>query len=382
MSRRPPGGTAGAGPGRRRAPRRRRANLAPTAAKVGLPPGEAVYTGIERDDEVRARLVSNDAGPYDVHPELPLDDALAALATRTPGRVHWLDVVGVHDVGALQEAGRVLGLHPLTIEDLAHVGQRPKVEPYEDYLLLIARTWSVAPALAGATPALRDEQVAIVLRGDLVVTFQERPNDAIEALRTRWSRDRGRARTAGAPYLVYALLDLLVDQGFVATEALSESLSTLEEGVLAAPGTRFLEQLTELQRELAHLRRVAAATRSLTATLRREPPIELERRLTELRDVDDHALQVVEAVDTLREVAGNLHQTYAAVVAERTNEVVRVLTLFTAAFMPITFVAAVYGMNFVVMPELGWPWGYAAVWAVMVTIMVSTVVWFRRRHWF
>jgi hypothetical protein len=114
-----------------------------------------------------------------------------------------------------------------------------------------------------------------------------------------------------------------------------------------------LEQLTELQRELAHLRRVAAATRQMTATLRREPPVELERRLTELRDVDDHALQVLEAVDTLREVAGTLHQTYAAVLAERTNEVVRVLTLFTAAFMPITFVAAVYGMNFVVMPELG-----------------------------
>ena len=379
MSRRPPG-PGGGSSGRKRPPRRRRASLAPTAAKVGLPPGEPVYTGIARDDEVRARLVSNDAGPYDVHPELSLDDALAALVTSPPGRVHWLDVVGVHDVAALREAGRVLGLHPLTVEDLAHVGQRPKVEPYDGYLLLIARTWSVAPALAGAVPALRDEQVAIVLRGDLVVTFQERPHEAIEALRTRWSRDRGRAKAGGAPYLVYTLLDLLVDQGFVATEALSEALSTLEEDVLA-PGTRFLEQLTELQRELAHLRRVAGATRALTATLRREPPIELEPRLTELRDVDDHALQVLEAVDTLREVAGTLHQTYAAVVAERTNEVVRVLTLFTAAFMPITFVAAVYGMNFVGMPELDWSWGYATAWGVMVVIGVSTVLWFRRRRW-
>jgi len=119
----------------------------------------------------------------------------------------------------------------------------------------------------------------------------------------------------------------------------------------------------------------------LTATLRREPPAELESHLAGLRDVDDHALQVLEAVDTLREVAGTLHQTYAAVVAERTNEVVRVLTLFTAAFMPITFVAGVYGMNFVGMPELGWRWGYLAAWAVMATIAAVTLLWFRRRRW-
>jgi magnesium transporter len=377
-------GGSGRGPGRRRPPRRRRADLAPSAAKVGLPPGEAVYTGIERDDDVRAHLVTYDGTSFVARADLSLGRALEALeagAARAAGHVRWLDVVGVHDVDALREAGRALGLHALTVEDLANVGQRPKVEPHDGYLLLIARAWSVGPAVADAVPALRDEQVAIVLQGDLVVTFLERPHAAIDALRTRWSRDRGRARASGAGYLVYALLDLLVDEGFVATEALSEALSTLEERVLDAPDGRVLEQLTELQRELAHLRRVAAATRQMTATLRREPPVELEPRLTELRDVDDHALQVLEAVDTLREVAGTLHQTYAAVLAERTNEVVRVLTLFTAAFMPITFVAAVYGMNFVVMPELGWRWGYAAVWGVMATIGIATVVWFRRRRW-
>ena len=375
---------------RRRPPRRHRTNLAPTTAKVGLPPGELRYTGTPRDDDVRAHLVAFDGSTVRSRTDLSLPDAVAAATSGLEigagpaggaGGARWLDVVGVHDVEALREVGRALQLHPLTLEDLAHVGQRPKVEPYDGYLMLIARSWTVGPAIAGTAPALRDEQVAIVLRGDLVVTFRERPHEGIDALRARWGRGRGRVREGGAAYLTYALLDLLVDQGFVATEALSEALAALEERVLEAPEPAVLTQLTELQRELAHLRRVAAATRQLTATLRREPPVELGTWLEELRDVDDHALQVQEAVDTLREVGATLHQTYAAAVAERTNEVVRVLTLFTAVFMPITFVAAVYGMNFVNMPELGWSWGYLAAWAVMAGLFVGTVAWFRRRRW-
>jgi magnesium transporter len=372
---------------RRRPPRRHRSNLAPTAAKVGLPPGELRYTGTPRDDDVRAHLVAFDGSTVRSRTDLSLPDAVAAATSGLQdgagpaGGARWLDVVGVHDVEALREVGRALQLHPLTLEDLAHVGQRPKVEPYDGYLMLIARSWTVGPAIAGTAPALRDEQVAIVLRGDLVVTFRERAHEGIDALRARWGRGRGRVREGGAAYLTYALLDLLVDQGFLATEALSEALAALEERVLEAPEPAVLTQLTELQRELAHLRRVAAATRQLTATLRREPPVELGTWLEELRDVDDHALQVQEAVDTLREVSGTLHQTYAAAVAERTNEAVRVLTLFTAVFMPITFVAGVYGMNFANMPELGWRWGYLAAWALMAGLFVGTVAWFRRRRW-
>jgi len=389
---------------RRRPPRRHRTSLAPTTAKVGLPPGELRYTGAPRDDDVRAHVVAFDGSTVRSRTDLSLAEAVAAAtsgldtgagvpggtgipggtgtaAGTSAGGPRWLDIVGVHDVEALKEVGRALQLHPLTLEDLAHVGQRPKAEPYEGYLVVIARSWTVGPAIAGTAPALRDEQVSIVLRGDLVVTFRERPHEAIDALRARWGRGRGRVREGGAAYLAYALLDLLVDQGFVATEALSEALTGLEERVLEAPEPAVLTQLTELQRELAHLRRVAAATRQLTATLRREPPVEFGTWLEELRDVDDHALQVLEAVDTLREVGATLHQTYAAAIAERTNEVVRVLTLFTAAFMPITFVTGVYGMNFANMPEIDWRWGYLAAWGLMAGLFVGTVVWFRRRRW-
>jgi magnesium transporter len=230
---------------RRRPPRRHRTSLAPTAAKVGLPPGELRYTGTPRDDDVRAHLVAFDGSTVRGRTDLSLAEAVAAatsgldtsagVAGGAVGGPRWLDIVGVHDLEALKEVGRALQLHPLTLEDLAHVGQRPKVEDYDDYLLIVARSWTVGPAIADTAPALRDEQVAIVLRGDLVVTFRERPHEAIDALRGRWGRGRGRVREGGASYLTYALLDLLVDQGFVATEALSDALTALEERVLEAP---------------------------------------------------------------------------------------------------------------------------------------------------
>lgn len=370
---------------RRRGPRRVRAPLAPSARKAGLEPGELVYTGIERDDEVKVHVTVYDVDGYDERLDAPVQvglDAIAATGLQPAGRVTWVDVGGVHDLDVLRAFGLALGLHPLTLEDVAHVGQRPKAEPFDGYLFLALRTLHVAPAVGDVAPALRDEQVSVVVRGDLVVTFQERPSERFEPVRERVRRGRGRLRQGGAGYLTYALLDGVVDQGFVALEALSDQLEQLEERVLDASAPRVLEQLVQLKRELAHLRRVASPTRELLAVLRRDAPTELGAEvLTDLRDVHDHAMHVLDATDALREVAGSLQETYAASVANRMNEVIKVLTVFTALFMPLTFVVGVYGMNFARMPELDWRWGYAAVWGVMVLITLGLLTWFRRRRW-
>ncbi len=369
---------------RRRGPRRVRAPLAPTARKAGLEPGALVYTGIERHDEVKAHVTVYDADGFDERLDAPLSVAIAAIeatALQPAGRVTWVDVGGVHDLDALRALGSALGLHPLTLEDLAHVGQRPKAEPFDGYLYVAARTLSVAPAVDGVAPALRDEQVSVVVRGALVVTFQERPSERFEAVRERVRRGHGRLRSGGAGYLLYALLDGIVDQGFVALEALSDELERLEDRVLDATTPKVLEQLVQLKRELAHLRRVASPTRELLAALRRDAPAELGADvLTDLRDVYDHAAHVLDATDVLREIAGSLQETYAASVANRTGEVVRVLTVFTAVFMPITFIAGVYGMNFWNMPEIAWRWGYAAVWGSMVLVTAGMLFWMRRRR--
>lgn len=370
---------------RRRPTRRVRAPLAPGARKAGLAPGELVYTGIGRDHEIKVHVIVYDREGYDERLDAPLRialDAIGAAAGQPEGRTTWVDVGGVHDLDALRALGEVLGLHPLVLEDIAHVAQRPKAEPYPSYLFLTLRTLAVAPALAGAAPALRDEQLALVVKDDLVVTFQERPGDVFEPIRERVRRGHGRLRSDGAGYLAYALLDTVVDQGYVALETLSDELERLEDGVLAARDARVLDQLVQLKRELAHLRRVASPTRELVASLRRDAPPELGREvLTDLRDVHDHAAHVLDATDVLREVAGSLQETYAASVANRTNEVIRVLTIFTALFMPLTFIVGVYGMNFRHMPEVAWRWGYPAVWALMLVLTVAMLAWFRRRRW-
>jgi magnesium transporter len=245
---------------RRRGARRIRAPLAPSARKVGLEPGALLYTGIERDHEVKAHVTVFDAEGFDERLDAPLSVALAAVqatAAQPPGRVTWVDVGGVHDLDALRALGSAIGLHSLTLEDLAHVGQRPKAEPFEGYLYVAARALSVAPAVAGVAPALRDEQVSVVVRGALIVTFQERPSDRFEPVRERVRRGVGRMRSGGAGYLLYALLDGVVDQGFVALEALSSELERLEDQVLDAATPKVLEQLVGLTRELAHLRRGA-----------------------------------------------------------------------------------------------------------------------------
>jgi magnesium transporter len=376
---------------RRLGKRRVRAPLAPSARKAGLPPGELVYTGIGRDHDVTTHVMVYDPSGHDERREASFAVALAAIAEaeRHPvGRVTWIDVTGVHDLDALRQLGEALALHPLTLEDIASVGQRPKAEPFDGYLFLSLRTLSVAPAVDGVAPALRDEQVSVVVREHLVVTFHERPVDHLEPLRERIRRGIGRLPRGDAGYLAYSLLDGLVDQGFVALEALSQDLERLEEQALTAPYARgaaptlVLEHLVQLKRELAHLRRVTSPTRELLGALRRDAPPELGHAvLTDLRDVYDHAARVLDSIDGLREVAGTLHETYVAGIAHRTNETLRVLTVFTALFMPLTFLVGVYGMNFRFMPELAWPWGYPALWAVMLVLIVVMLIWFRRRRW-
>lgn len=370
---------------RRRPPRRVRAPLAPSARKVGLEPGTLVYTGIDRDHEVKAHVIVYDVDGFDERLDAPLAVALAAVeatAVQPPGRVTWVDVGGVHDLEALRALGEALGLDPLTLEDLAHVGQRPKAEPFGSYLYLALRTLAVAPAVDDVAPALRDEQLSVIVRGDLVVTFHERASGRFEAIRERVRRGRGRLRGGGTGYLVYTLLDGVVDEGFVALEALSDELERLEDRVLNAAGSKVLEQLVQLKRELAHLRRVASPTRELLGTLLRDAPPELAgAAAADLRDVYDHAVHVLDATDVLREIAGSLQETYAASVANRTNDVVKVLTVFTAVFMPVTFLAGVWGMNFQDMPELGWRWGYPASWAVMLATTAGMLFWMRRRRW-
>jgi len=359
--------------------------------KVGVSPGTVVYTGPARSEQVRIDIVRYDETGFD---ERVLDDPSELEAAISEPGVVWVNVVGVHDTELLERLGRLLELHPLTVEDLASVAQRPKVEAYGDYVYVVARMMERATFEGSSDDGGQErgdpvdaegwsiEQLSIVLRGNLLVTFQETPEDPFGPVRERLRQGRGRVRKYGADYLAYALLDLVVDRYFTVIEHFGERIETLEDLVLQAPTPDVLEQVNRLRRALLLVRRAVWPLRDVLAELRRdESPFISPTVATYLRDAHDHTVQVLETLDTLREMVTGLHDVYLTSISLRMNDIMRVLTIIATIFIPLTFLAGIYGMNFDYMPELRWRWAYPALWLVMLVSAVGMLLAFRRRRW-
>jgi len=334
-----------------------------------------VYTGQERPDSVRLRLLTFTDQEFAERDVARPDELRGLLAT--PG-VHWLNVLGVHDTRLLEALGTALGLHPLTVEDLASLGQRPKVEEYEDYLFMVARM--LRPPASGE--ALRSEQFSLVLREGLLVTFQESDGDPFGPLRERLRQGRSRVRGMGADYLAYALIDLVVDQYFAVLEGYGDELEAMEEEVLEGPARYQVQRVDRLKRNLLVVRRAVWPLRDALASLLRTEPAYFTRAVKDyLRDAHDHAVQVVDAVETQRELVTGIHDLYLTTLNVRMNDVMKVLTIIATIFIPLTFLAGIYGMNFEHMPEYHWRWAYPALWLLMLGIATGMIVYFRRRGW-
>ena len=372
------------------------AHPSPGKRKVGVSPGTVVYTGPERTAPVRIDVVHYDESTFD---ERVLEDP-GDLASALAGTgIVWVNVVGVHDTELLTRLGAVFDLHPLTVEDLASVAQRPKVEEYGEYVYVVARMMERRAAgsrreasqdkVPRARPAFEDEdgvwsieQLSMVLRGNLLVTFQETPEDPFGPVRERLRHGQGRVRRLGADYLAYALLDLVVDRYFTVMEFYGDRIETLEEVVLRDPSPDVLEQVNELRRALLLVRRAAWPLRDVLAELRRdESPFIGQSVATYLRDAHDHTVQVLETLETLREMATSLHDVYLTALSLRMNDVMRVLTIIATIFIPLTFLAGIYGMNFDYMPELRWRWAYPLLWLIMLVSAGGMLLAFRRRRW-
>lgn len=363
-------------------PAERGAHLTGRRATPGTAPGSLDYTGRHHPAPPMVHLFHYDAHRVEARVLTP-EEALDEAATPRDG-VRWLDVVGLGDGAFLAALGAQVGLHPLWVEDVVHVGQRPKVEVGEDAVLIILRTLQRAATDSrhDAEPGLDAEQISLALAPGLVVTFQERRGDMFDPVRQRIRRPGGQLRAAGADYLAYALVDVVVEGLFAVLEEYGEELAELEEEVFAQPDPRHLQRITRLRHEAMTLRRTAWPTRDLVAVLLRDPPALLaEETRTFVRDVHDHAVQVLDGADSLREVLAGLQDAALSTLSFRLNEVMRVLTIVSTVFVPLTFVAGVYGMNFEHMPELGWPYAYPLVWAVMLAMGTGMVILFRRRGW-
>ena len=299
------------------------------------------------------------------------------------GGLTWVDVVGLHDVELLAEIGRLFDIHALALEDIVNVGQRPKVEDFEGNLFAVLRNFHPPhDAAPDTTTHLVPEQVSLFVRPGLVVSFQEIPGDSFEPVRERIRRGNTRIRSRGADYLAYALVDALVDSFYPILETLGETVETLEEELIDDATQESQDTIHGLRRNLLALRRAVWPMREVSkALLRDELPLVTDETRLYLRDCYDHASEVLEIVESYREVGASLQEVYLSAVSQRMNEVMKVLTIIATIFIPLTFIAGIYGMNFQAMPELTWPWAYPATLGLMALIAVGLVVYFRRRGW-
>lgn len=343
--------------------------------KTGLPPGSIVFFGEERSAPTTFRTITYDSDDLE---EQEHPDAVEVLAFKDTPETTWIDVVGVHNERVIQTLGEHFGIHPLLLEDIVSTGQRPKVEEYDDYLFIVLRMMYHDEA----SDALRSEQVSLVVGERYVLCFQEVPGDVFEPVRQRLRAGRGRIRASGASYLAYALVDVVVDHYFTVLDLFGIRAEEMEDAILINPEPRLQGDLNALRRDLVHLRRAVWPVRDMVSGLERsESPLVDEMVRPFLRDTYDHVVQVIEIAESLREMLSSLHDLYMSNLSHRMNEVMKVLTIIGTIFIPLTFIAGIYGMNFDHMPELHWRYGYPIMMSLMLAIGLALVAYFRRKDW-
>ncbi|QHG19432.1 magnesium/cobalt transporter CorA [Nostoc sp. ATCC 53789] len=299
--------------------------------------------------------------------------------------ISWVDVQGLGSQDILQRLGQVFELHPLVLEDIVNVPERPKTEDYEDQLLFIARM--VVPKERSC--GFYSEQVSLILGKNYLLTVQEEPeHDCFETVRSRIEKNKGIIRKQGADYLAYALLDAIIDGFFPVLELYGERIQELEEEVIVKPTPQTLQNIYQIRRELLQLRRAIWPQRdAINSLIRDAPDLISEDVRIYLRDCYDHTVQVMDMVETYRELASGLMDVYLSAVSNKMNEIMKVLTIVSTIFIPLTFVAGIYGMNFNTekspynMPELDWYWGYPLCLAVMAVIALGLLFFFWQRGW-
>lgn len=343
--------------------------------KTGLPPGTLVHIGERRAEASRVTVIEYDAKDFR---EKQISDIEKCAPFRDTSTVSWINVDGIHDVHIIERLGRLFDMHPLILEDVLNTSQRPKFEDYESHVFAVLKMLR-SP---GDGELVRSEQISIVLGRNFVVSFQESIGDVFEPIRDRIRNAKGRIRKMGPDYLAYALLDAIVDGYFSVLEATGERIESLEEQLVREPTDRILREIHSLKREMIFLRRSVWPLRELIANLQRtESELVAESTGIYLRDVYDHTIQVIDTVESHRDIVASMIDLYLSSVSNRMNGVMKVLTIIATIFIPLTFVAGIYGMNFKNMPELEWRWGYAVVLLIMVVIAAGMIVYFRKKKW-
>jgi magnesium transporter len=345
------------------------------SVKAGLPPGSLVHIGDKSDKKVVVSVLGY--APDEVE-ESQFAQIGQYLGNSCDFPVVWVNVEGVHDVELIRALGEKHSFHPLVLEDIVNTVQRPKIEDYGDYLFIVLKM--LRPTVAGE---FSSEQLSIILGPDYLFTFQEGiSGDAFEPVRNRIRNGKGKIRGMGADYLAYALIDAVVDGYFTVLEGFGERIVDVEEELTLTPDQKSLHLLIAMKKEIIFLRKAVWPLREAISFLERgdSPLLQNATRLY-FRDVYDHTVQVIDTVETYRDLLSGMLDLYLSSISNRTNEVMKFLTVIGTIFMPLTFLVGVYGMNFKHFPELEWANGYFILWGVMIVVTLLMVMYFRRKRW-
>ena len=343
--------------------------------KTGLSPGAVVYTGEKKIEKIRISIIDYDETELQEKEVEAIEECFPFKDTPT---VTWINIDGIHQVDIIEKVGKHFGLHPLIQEDIVHSEQRPKFEDQESQIFLVLKMFHYDEK-AGE---IEVEQISIILGENFVISFQEKEGDVFTFIRERIKNHKGRVRKMGADYLAYSLVDAIVDHYFVILEKLGERIEILEEELITHPKPEALQEIHTLRRELILLRKSVWPLREVVSELEKGgSALVQESTVMYLRDVYDHTVRVIETIEIFRDMVTGMFEVYRSSVSNKTNEVMKVLTIIATIFIPLTFIAGIYGMNFKYLPELDWHWGYPVLWLIMLSVAGVMVASFRKKRW-
>lgn len=343
--------------------------------KVAQPPGTLIHVGEKKSETVTLNLFRYNK---DILEDKKMEDPRECLSEKEFKGVCWINICGIHDITTIETIGNNFNIHPLVQEDILNTYHRPKFEESEEYLFLVLKMLMYDPEAKNVI----SEQVSFVLGPNFLVTFQEQEGDVFNPVRERLRKALGRIRKMGPDYLLYALMDAVVDNYFLVLEAIGEELEILEDQLLENPTPEVLQTVHKLKREMIFLRRAVWPLREVINGLEKSGS-KLVKKTTAvyLRDIYDHTIQVIETVETYRDMVSGLQDLYLSSVSNKMNEVMKVLTIIATIFIPLTFIAGIYGMNFEFMPELKLKNGYFFIWGIMIVIFLWMLFYFKRKKW-
>lgn len=344
--------------------------------KSGLPPGSVVHIGEKKIETPRITLMDYTPSQFT---EKVVHSADECLSFRDNPSITWININGLSDTALIEQIGKGFNLHPLILEDIVNTEQRPKIEDFDNYLFMVLRMLNYDPL----NKDIKSEQISLVLGHNFVLSFQEDIGDVWDGVRERIRNDKGRIRKEYSDYLAYSLMDAIVDNYFFILEKSEEDIEGLEEEIIQSSDKTLLPSIHHLKREMLTLRRSVWPLReTINSLMHSDNPLIHDTTRIYLRDIYDHTIQVIETIESLRDISSGLLDIYLSSVSNRLNEIMKVLTIISAIIMPLTLIAGIYGMNFEYMPELRWKWGYPGALILMVVIGTAMLLYIKRKKWF